>query len=65
MVTGLNYYRQLIGGSGSQPRVELSPDECAAVLQIHDYGLAAPAQNQETAQLLYSLIGKLKDQIWP
>jgi hypothetical protein len=65
MVTGLDYYRQIIGGRGCESSITLSPDECAAILQIHDYGPAAIAHSTETAELMNSFIGKLKDKIWP
>jgi uncharacterized membrane protein len=61
--TDLNYYRNLINGYKKEASVKLSSDEAAAVLRIHDYGTAV--LDRETTDFLYSVIGKLKDKIWP
>lgn len=58
---GLDYYRDL--AVGSSHTVDLNQDEESAVLKAHDYGVTA--LNEEEIHLLHSVIGKLKDSIWP
>jgi len=43
--------------------VKLSQDEAAAVLQAHDYGLAALPP--ESLKILDRVMSKVKDNIWP
>lgn len=58
---GLDYYRGLT--VGQKHTVDLNQDEESVVLKAHDYGVNA--LNEEETQLLHSVIGKLKDKIWP
>ena len=57
----LDYYKDLtIGG---QISVKLQQDEACVALKIHDYGIDELTDAEK--QVLYRLVGKLKDQIWP
>jgi len=49
--------------NGGQFKIELDKREASVVLYIHDYGIDH-LQNSEK-QVLYSIIAKLKDKIWP
>lgn len=57
----LDYYKDLT--SGGQYNVELRQDEACVALKVHDYGI--DDLSDEEKQILYRLIGKLKDEIWP
>lgn len=57
----LEYYRNLT--SGGEFSVNLRQDEACVALKVHDYGV--DTLDDEEKQVLYSLIGKLKDEIWP
>ncbi len=57
----LTYYEDLTNGGDVQ--VSLNKREACIALKVHDYGV--DQLNDEEKQVLYSLIGKLKDQIWP
>ena len=56
----LDYYRTLT--NGGECSVNLSQPEACVALKVYDYGI--DDISDEEKQLLYSLIGKLKDQIW-
>ena len=57
----LDYYRDLT--RDMLVSVELTRDECAAVLKAYDRGLGV--LNTEEAHLLNAMIAKLKDRIHP
>ena len=57
----LEYYKNLT--SGGEFSVNLRQDEACVALKVHDYGV--DTLDDEEKQALYSLIGKLKDEIWP
>jgi len=57
----LNYYMDLT--SGGEFHLNLNQDEACIALKVHDRGV--DELNEEEKQVLYRLIGKLKDQIWP
>jgi hypothetical protein len=57
----LNYYRDLT--RDMLLYVELTRDECAAVLKAYDRGLGF--LNTEEADLINAIIAKLKDSIHP
>jgi hypothetical protein len=57
----LAYYKDLT--KGGDYTVQLSQDEACVVLRIHDYGVENLKDPEK--QLLYSLISKLKDEVWP
>lgn len=57
----LQYYRNLTDGGSYQ--ISLSQDEACVALKTHDYGVGVLTDNEK--QMLHSIIGKLKDQIWP
>lgn len=57
----LDYYKDLT--SGGERKVNLSQEEECVALKIHDYGVDSLSEDEK--QVLYRLIGKLKDQIWP
>lgn len=57
----LSYYEDLTDGGDFQ--VSLNKLEASIALKVHDYGV--DQLNDDEKQLLYSLIGKLKDQVWP
>lgn len=65
--TLLDAYRQQIAASHGEyqifDHVELSQDEMAVILQIHDYGL--DGITEEETQLLYSVIAEIKNHIHP
>lgn len=48
---------------GGNCNLELSQEEACVALKIHDYGVDSITENEKV--ILHSLIGKLKDQIWP
>jgi hypothetical protein len=56
-----SHYRDLT--QGGHYAVDLNQDEACVVLKVHDYGVDALASDEKTT--LHSLIGKLKDQVWP
>ena len=49
--------------NGGQFQINLDQTEACVALYIHDHGIDH-LQNSEK-QVLYSIIGKLKDKIWP
>ena len=49
--------------SGGEINIELTQDEACVALFIHDYGVTQ--LSDEERQVLYSLIAKIKDQVWP
>lgn len=57
----LDYYRDLT--CDTLLSVELTRDECAAVLKVYDRGIAA--LNVEETDLINTLITKMKDCIYP
>ncbi len=57
----LSYYEDLT--NGGDVNVSLNKREACIALKVHDYGVEQ--LTEEEKQALYSLIGKLKDQIWP
>ena len=57
----LDYYKGLT--AGGKFSVELNQEESAVILKIHDYGV--DQLSDEEKQLLYRVIGKLKDEVWP
>ena len=57
----LEYYKDLT--TGGEFNVNLKQDEACVVLKIHDYGI--DDLNDKEKQVLYRLMGKLKDEIWP
>lgn len=57
----LEYYKTLT--SGGECAVNLSQDEACVALKIHDYGV--DDLTEEDKQVHFSLIFKLKDEIWP
>ncbi|MDH5727390.1 MAG: hypothetical protein OEZ58_00155 [Gammaproteobacteria bacterium] len=57
----LDYYRDLTAGGEYQ--VNLRQDEACIALKIHDYGI--DVLSDEEKQILYRLVGKLKNEIWP
>lgn len=61
MSSSLDYYKSLT--AGGDVNVSLSQDEACIALKVYDYGI--DDLNDEERQVLYRLIGKLKDQIWP
>ncbi|MGI0120454.1 hypothetical protein [Zooshikella sp. RANM57] len=48
---------------GGKYNVELTQNEACLVLKLHDHGIEALSQDE--IQLLYNIMAKLKDQIWP
>ena len=61
MSSSLDYYKSITAGGNVS--VSLSEDEACIALKVYDYGI--DDLNDEERQVLYRLIGKLKDQIWP
>jgi hypothetical protein len=57
----LDYYANLT--HGGQFQIALNQSEACIALKVYDYG--ADNLSDDEKQALYSLIGKLKDQIWP
>lgn len=57
----LSYYEGLT--DGGEVQVSLNKREASIALKVHDYGVDQLIDEEK--QALYSLIGKLKDQIWP
>lgn len=57
----LDYYADLTSGGDYQ--VSLNKREACIALKVHDYGIDNLTDDER--QALYSLMGKLKDQIWP
>lgn len=57
----LSYYEDLT--NGGDVNVSLNTREACIALKVHDYGVDQLSDDEK--QALYSLIGKLKDQIWP
>ena len=57
----LDYYKDLT--AGGEINVKLQQDEACVALKIHDYGIDNLSDDEK--QVLYRLIGKLKDEIWP
>ena len=57
----LEYYAGLT--AGGKVEVNLQQDEACVALKIHDYGVEGLDEAEK--QVLYRLIGKLKNQIWP
>lgn len=57
----LDYYKDLT--NGGEVSVKLQQEEACVALKVHDYGV--DNLSQEEKQVLYRLIGKLKDEIWP
>lgn len=57
----LNHYRQLT--TGGDVSTILTQDEACVVLKAYDYGLAG--LNDDENQVMNSILGKLKDEIWP
>ncbi|AQT61456.1 hypothetical protein [Cellvibrio sp. PSBB023] len=57
----LSYYEDLT--EGGDVNVSLNQSEACIALKVHDYGIDQLSDDEK--QALYSLIGKLKDQIWP
>lgn len=57
----LAYYEDLT--TGGEFSVSLNQREACVALKVHDYGIDQLSDCEK--QLLYSLVGKLKDQIWP
>lgn len=49
--------------NGGIYNVELNQEEACVALKIHDYGVDTLTDSEKT--ILHSLIGKLKEQIWP
>jgi hypothetical protein len=43
--------------------IDLQTEEAAVVLKAYDYGILV--LDEQEIQLLNSMLGKLKDQIWP
>lgn len=54
------YFDLTIGGNFE---VELTQEEAALVLKIHDYGIDNIEGDEKV--ILYSITSKLKDKIWP
>ena len=48
---------------GGNYNIHLNQEEACVALKIHDYGVDTLTGEEKT--VLHSLIGKLKDQIWP
>lgn len=57
----ISHYKDLT--AGGECKANLSQDEACVVLKTYDYGV--DALNDDDKQLLHSLIGKFKDEIWP
>tara|TARA_Y100001934_G_C11958391_1_gene588316 strand:- start:226 stop:492 length:267 start_codon:yes stop_codon:yes gene_type:complete len=57
----ISYYKDLT--AGGECKTNLTQNEACVVLKIYDYGV--DALNDDDKHLLHSLIGKLKDEIWP
>lgn len=49
--------------NGGEVKLTLTQAEACVALYIHDYGVEYLGNDDK--QTLYTLIGKLKDQIWP
>jgi hypothetical protein len=57
----LDYYKDLT--DGGEVKVNLTQKEACIALKVHDYGVDGLTDDEK--QTLYSLIGKLKNQLWP
>lgn len=57
----LDYYKDLT--NGGEVSVNLQQEEACVALKVHDYGVDSLTEKEK--QVLYRLIGKLKDKIWP
>jgi hypothetical protein len=57
----LEYYKDLT--SGGEYSINLSQEEACIALKVHDYGVDDLSSDEK--QILYQLIFKLKDEIWP
>jgi hypothetical protein len=57
----LSYYKDLT--TGGEFKARLSQDEACAVLKCYDYGV--DTLDEDEKQLIHSIMGKLKDEIWP
>lgn len=57
----IDYYKSLT--SGGEVNLNLSQEEACVALKIYDYGV--DALKEADKEVLYRMIGKLKDQIWP
>lgn len=55
------YYKDLT--EGGSYKVELYQDEACVALKIYDYGV--DTLTEEEKAILHSIIGKLKNEIWP
>ncbi|ALS97786.1 hypothetical protein [Lacimicrobium alkaliphilum] len=49
--------------SGGTYNIKLNKEEACVALKIHDYGVDAITDKERI--ILHSLIGKLKEKIWP
>lgn len=54
-------YRDLTNGGSYN--VNLNQEEACVVLKIHDYGVDTLSSGEKG--ILHSIIGKLKDEVWP
>jgi hypothetical protein len=57
----ISYYKDLT--SGGDFKIHLTQDEACAALKAYDYGVEE--LDDVGLQLLNSVIGKLKEEIWP
>lgn len=57
----LDYYADLT--AGGKVEMDLKQDEACVALKVHDHGVDVLDEHEKL--VLYRLIGKLKDQIWP
>lgn len=56
-----DHYQDLT--KGGKFDLELTQEEACVALKIHDYGVDTITDNEKA--ILHSIIGKLKDRIWP
>lgn len=62
----LEYYLDAVSEKLSEEcvlTITLTQEQCAAILQAHDYGIARATS--DAIHHLDFVIGKLKEQIWP
>ncbi len=57
----MEYYADLTNGGEYQ--LTLNQQEACIALKVYDYGIVNLSEDEK--QALYSLMGKLKDHIWP
>ena len=58
-----DFVEKMALSDGATVSVELNADELALVLAVHDNGLKI--LDQDDIQVLYSVMAKLKEQVWP